>query len=78
MAKLISFVSIAGILSGCGEDAAPQEQHLEPVSVTTRTTIEPKQTKAPEIWTVTRHESGVTLNNAEPPLKFPTETFLAI
>jgi len=41
------------------------------------TTIEPKQTQAPELWTVTRHESGVTLNNAEPPLKFSTDTFLA-
>lgn len=72
MAKLLSFMSIAGILSGCGKDAAPQQQHLQPISVTSHPTIEPG------IWTVKKHDSGVTFNNAEPPLKFPTDTFLAI
>ena len=77
MAKLISFLTIAGILSGCGKNAAPQQQHLEPVSDTARTTLEPKQTQAPEIWIVKKRDSGVTFNNAEPPLTFPTDTFLS-
>ena len=42
------------------------------------TTIEQKQTQAQEIWTVTKHYSGVTFSDTEPPLKFPTDTFLAI
>jgi len=77
MAKLISFLTIAGILSGCGKNAAPQQQHLEPVSDTARTTLEPNQTQTPEIWIVKKRDSGVTFNNAEPPLTFPTDTFLS-